>query len=207
MAPLNKILFMLAMWSVLLAGSHADEHKVAVCPEIPPGAIVLGRYCRQEVHAALESSPPLERKENASPVQVQARPAIPNTSASTPLSTSTSQVPDSNAGRLVHEVTTSKTSPPALEGPPALFIRQGERLMPSLKLWLANQSIELVWAAPASTQGRVRDVVMDDDFQASSQDLRAVLSEILEPFGFEAEIATNTGALQRITVRNARNGF
>jgi len=201
MAPLPTIRTLALALSALATASPAAEHKVAVCPEIPAGAIVLGRYCRQEVHAALETSPPLERKETASPLPMQAATTTPTRSASA------SPAPDSNPGPVVNVVVPPKTSPPALAAPPALSIRQGERLMPSLKLWLANQSIELVWAAPASTPGRVRDVVMDDDFQASSQDLRAVLSEVLEPFGFEAEIATNTGALQRITVRNARNGF
>ncbi len=201
MAPLPKIRSLVLALSALATTSQAAEHKVGVCPEIPAGAIVLGRYCHQEVHAALETSPHLERKETASPSPMQAATTTPTRSASA------SPVPDRNPGPVVNVVVPPKTSPPALAAPSALFIRQGERLMPSLKLWLANQSIELVWAAPASTPGRVRDVVMDDDFQASSQDLRAVLSEVLEPFGFEAEIATNTGALQRITVRNARNGF
>jgi hypothetical protein len=79
--------------------------------------------------------------------------------------------------------------------------------MPTLKTWLASQSIELVWAASATTSGRVRDVVLEDDFQASAADVQTALNEVLEPFGFEAEIAKNSGAVKRVTVRNSRNGL
>ena len=193
MQPFLKIHVVLLLWAVLTTGSQAAEPTTVVCPEIPAGAIVLGRYCRAEVHAALDTAPVLERKENSPPAPILI--ATPSAGAA---------IPSSPVAIVVTPLQTATPKPATVQ---PLFIRQGERLMPTLKLWLANQSMELVWAAPASTSGRVRDVVMDDDFQASSQDLRAVLSEVLEPFGFEAEIATNSGALQRITVRNARNGF
>jgi hypothetical protein len=89
---------------------------------------------------------------------------------------------------------------------PSLTIRTGERLMPMLKKWLADQNVELVWAANAQTAGRVRDVVFEDDFESSSADISVALTEVLSPFGFEAEISTNA-SMRRVTVRNLRGNL
>jgi hypothetical protein len=86
----------------------------------------------------------------------------------------------------------------------SLVIRNSERLMPALKKWLADQNIELVWAANATTPGRIRDVVFEDDFESSSADITIALTEALSPFGFEAEIS-NGASVRRVTVRNLRN--
>ncbi len=87
-----------------------------------------------------------------------------------------------------------------------LSIRSGERLMPILKQWLSDQNVELVWAANAQTAGRVRDVVFEDDFESSSSDIGVALTEVLSPFGFEAEISTNA-SMRRVTVRNLRGNL
>lgn len=87
-----------------------------------------------------------------------------------------------------------------------LSIRSGERLMPTLKKWLADQNVELVWTANAATAGRVRDVVFEDDFESSSADLSVALTESLSPFGFEAEISSGS-AIRRVTVRNLRSNL
>jgi hypothetical protein len=100
--------------------------------------------------------------------------------------------------------TGSTPTPPKSIG--SLAIQSGERLMPTLKKWLADQNVELVWAANASTAGRVRDVVFDDDFESSSADIAVALTEVLSPFGFEAEISANS-SLRRVTVRNLRNNL
>lgn len=89
---------------------------------------------------------------------------------------------------------------------PSLAIRSGERLMPTLKKWLADQNVELVWAANAQTAGRVRDVVFEDDFESSSADISVALTEVLSPFGFEAEISTHA-SMRRVTVRNLRGNL
>ena len=89
---------------------------------------------------------------------------------------------------------------------PSLAIRSGERLMPTLKKWLADQNVELVWAANAQTAGRVRDVVFEDDFESSVADISVALTEVLSPFGFEAEISTNA-SMRRVTVRNLRGNL
>lgn len=87
-----------------------------------------------------------------------------------------------------------------------LVIKQTDRLMPTLKKWLADQNVELVWAANAQTAGRVRDVVFEDDFESSSSDIGVALTEVLSPFGFEAEISTNA-SMRRVTVRNLRGNL
>ena len=87
-----------------------------------------------------------------------------------------------------------------------LVIKQTDRLMPALKKWLADQNVELVWAANAQTAGRVRDVVFEDDFESSSSDIGVALTEVLSPFGFEAEISTNA-SMRRVTVRNLRGNL
>lgn len=98
------------------------------------------------------------------------------------------------------------TAPLAPKSKPSLTIRSGERLMPMLKQWLADQNVELVWAANAQTAGRVRDVVFEDDFESSSSDIGVALTEVLSPFGFEAEISTNA-SMRRVTVRNLRGNL
>lgn len=97
----------------------------------------------------------------------------------------------------------AKTSARAIEN---LSIRSGDRLMPTLKKWLADQNVELVWAANAATAGRVRDVVFEDDFESSSADLNVALTESLSPFGFEAEISGGA-SVRRVTVRNLRSNL
>lgn len=87
-----------------------------------------------------------------------------------------------------------------------LTIRNGERLMPMLKKWLADQNVELVWAANAQIAGRVRDVVFEDHFESSVADINVALTELLSPFGFEAEISTNA-SMRRVTVRNLRGNL
>lgn len=88
-----------------------------------------------------------------------------------------------------------------------LSITAGERLKPTLKKWLADQNVDLVWAATSSSAGRVRDVVLEADFESTSFNVSEALTEILSPFDFEAEIAQNNGVIKRVTVRNARNGL
>lgn len=97
-------------------------------------------------------------------------------------------------------------APLAPKSMPSLTVRSGERLMPMLKQWLADQNVELVWAANAQTAGRVRDVVFEDDFESSSSDIGVALTEVLSPFGFEAEISTNA-SMRRVTVRNLRGNL
>jgi hypothetical protein len=166
---------------------NAAETKGSNCPEIPPGTVVLGKYC------------PPAQVVVADPVNLSTTPVVLNEVRS---------ALDSTQKTAVLGVA---TPPPAdvvtVSFPPPLVIRQGDRLMPTLKTWLASQSIELVWAASATTSGRVRDVVLEDDFQASAADVQTALNEVLEPFGFEAEIAKNSGAVKRVTVRNSRNGL
>jgi hypothetical protein len=104
---------------------------------------------------------------------------------------------------------TAATTPEVAPKPiqfPGLSVRSGERLMPMLKKWLADQNVELVWAANAQTAGRVRDVVFEDDFESSSADISVALTEVLSPFGFEAEISTNA-SMRRVTVRNLRGNL
>ncbi len=165
--------------------ASATETKSPNCPEVPPGAVILGKYCPQLMIATIDE-----------PVSEKAM---------------------GNAGTIGFDSAQSTISgvvgnPPVAAIPaapviPPLVIRQGDRVMPTLKTWLASQSIELVWAASATTSGRVRDVVLEDDFQASAADVQTALNEVLEPFGFEAEIAKNSGAVKRVTVRNSRNGL
>jgi hypothetical protein len=89
---------------------------------------------------------------------------------------------------------------------PVLVIRAGERLMPTLKKWLADQNIELIWAANSSTAGRVRDVVFEDDFESSASDVNVALTEVLSSFALEAEISTSA-SMRRVTVRNLRTNL
>jgi hypothetical protein len=164
--------------------ANATEAKNTNCPEVPPGAVVLGKYCPQPLMAVTEEPTSQEAAGDASVAAGSAQSTI--------------------SGVVVNQPVAA--TPPAPVIPP-LVIRQGDRLMPTLKTWLASQSIELVWAASATTSGRVRDVVLEDDFQASAADVQTALNEVLEPFGFEAEIAKNSGAVKRVTVRNSRNGL
>lgn len=166
---------------------QAADQGSWICPEIPAGSIVLGRYCVQET--AKQEVVAHKEVKQATPPQLQ----IAETSKPA------QELP------AVTEVATS-TAPLTPTAQP-LWIREGERLRPALKTWLNAQSIELVWAASATTSGRVRDVILEDEFRASSLDVREALTEILSPFGFEAELAKNSGSLQRVTVRNSRNGL
>lgn len=167
--------------------TNETEAKSTNCPEVPPGAVVLGKYCPQPVMALTEEPNFQEAAGDGAAVSVGGGSAKPT-------------------------ISSVVVNQPVVAFPPApvispLVIRQGDRLMPTLKNWLASQSIELVWAASATTSGRVRDVVLEDDFQASAADVQTALNEVLEPFGFEAEIAKNSGAVKRVTVRNSRNGL
>lgn len=166
--------------------ASATEAKNPNCPEVPPGAVILGKYCPQPTGATVDE-PVLQ-------VTTSDAGTVAAGSAQSTIS-----------GVVVNQQPVAAI-PPAPVIPP-LVIRQGDRLMPTLKNWLASQSIELVWAASATTSGRVRDVVLEDDFQASAADVQTALNEVLEPFGFEAEIAKNSGAVKRVTVRNSRNGL
>ena len=159
--------------------ASATETKSPYCPEVPPGAVILGKYCPQPLIATVDEPASEEATANAGTV---------------------------GSGSAQSTISGVVVNQPVVAIPP-LVIRQGERLMPTLKTWLASQSIDLVWAASATTSGRVRDVVLEDDFQASAADVRTALNEVLEPFGFEAEIAKNSGAVKRVTVRNSRNGL
>lgn len=166
---------------------NATEIKGTNCPEIPPGTVVLGKYCPPTQIVVAEPDKP-----STTPgVSNEVRPALDS----------------AQKAALVGVATPPPMVVAAVSVPPPLVIRQGDRLMPTLKTWLASQSIELVWAASATTSGRVRDVVLEDDFQASAVDVQTALNEVLEPFGFEAEIAKNSGAVKRVTVRNSRNGL
>ncbi len=166
--------------------AYATDAKVMNCPEIPPGSVILGKYCASQVVAA----------------DVVKLPTTPGAVIEIPSEVVRTQ-PAGTSGVISTATPVIAVAPPT----PPLVIRQGDRLMPTLKTWLASQSIELVWAASATTSGRVRDVVLDDDFQASAVDVQTALNEVLEPFGFEAEIAKNSGAVKRVTVRNSRNGL
>ncbi len=165
--------------------ASATEAKSSNCPEVPPGAVILGKYCPQPMIATVDESTSQETTGDAG--------TIGSGSAQSTIS-----------GVVINQPVAAIPAAPVI---PPLVIRQGERLMPTLKTWLASQSIELVWAASATTSGRVRDVVLEDDFQASAADVQTALNEVLEPFGFEAEIAKNSGAVKRVTVRNSRNGL
>ena len=159
--------------------ASATETKSPYCPEVPPGAVILGKYCPQPLIATVDEPASEEATANAETV---------------------------GSGSAQSTISGVVVNQPVVAIPP-LVIRQGDRLMPTLKTWLASQSIDLVWAASATTSGRVRDVVLEDDFQASAADVQTALNEVLEPFGFEAEIAKNSGAVKRVTVRNSRNGL
>jgi hypothetical protein len=159
--------------------ANATEAKSPNCPEVPPGAVILGKYCPQPLIATVDEPASEEATANAETV---------------------------GSGSAQSTISGVVVNQPVVAIPP-LVIRQGDRLMPTLKTWLASQSIDLVWAASATTSGRVRDVVLEDDFQASAADVQTALNEVLEPFGFEAEIAKNSGAVKRVTVRNSRNGL
>ena len=159
--------------------ANATEAKSPNCPEVPPGAVILGKYCPQPLIATVDEPASEEATANAGTV---------------------------GSGSAQSTISGVVVNQPVVAIPP-LVIRQGDRLMPTLKTWLASQSIDLVWAASATTSGRVRDVVLEDDFQASAADVQTALNEVLEPFGFEAEIAKNSGAVKRVTVRNSRNGL
>jgi hypothetical protein len=159
--------------------ASATETKSPYCPEVPPGAVILGKYCPQPLIATVDEPASEEATANAGTV---------------------------GSGSAQSTISGVVVNQPVVAIPP-LVIRQGDRLMPTLKTWLASQSIDLVWAASATTSGRVRDVVLEDDFQASAADVQTALNEVLEPFGFEAEIAKNSGAVKRVTVRNSRNGL
>lgn len=165
--------------------ASATEAKSPNCPEVPPGAVVLGKYCPQPMIATIDE-----------PVSEKATGNAGTSGSDSAQSTI--------SGVVVNQPVAAIPAAPVI---PPLVIRQGDRLMPTLKTWLASQSIELVWAASATTSGRVRDVVLEDDFQASAADVQTALNEVLEPFGFEAEIAKNSGAVKRVTVRNSRNGL
>lgn len=171
-------------WGCLSQGS---EQASLTCPEIPAGSIVLGRYCANEI-AKQEVVALKEAQKSTPPALLMAESPKP--------------------ALAVHGVAeVVQASAPQVSKPQPLWIRQGERLRTALKTWLNAQSVELVWAASATTSGRVRDVILEDEFQASSLDISEVLTEILSPFGFEAELAKNSGSLQRVTVRNSRNGL
>ena len=165
--------------------ASATKAKSPNCPEVPPGAVILGKYCPQPLIATVDQPASEEATANAG--------TIGSGSAQSTIS-----------GVVVNQPVAPIPAVPVI---PLLVIRQGDRLMPTLKTWLASQSIDLVWAASATTSGRVRDVVLEDDFQASAADVQTALNEVLEPFGFEAEIAKNSGAVKRVTVRNSRNGL
>lgn len=149
--------------------------------------IVLGMTC-----AAASQAQDIELGEPVSIEQPKAFSSVVNTAPETLISPAHSTEPP------IYSVAPKST--------PSLAIRSGERLMPMLKKWLADQNVELVWAANASTAGRVRDVVFEDDFESSSADITVALTEVLSPFGFEAEISANS-SLRRVTVRNLRNNL
>ncbi len=165
--------------------ASATEAKSPNCPEVPPGAVILGKYCQQPLITTVDEPASQEATGDAGTIGAG--------SAQSTIS-----------GVVVNQPVAAIPVAPVI---PPLVIRQGDRLMPTLKTWLASQSIDLVWAASATTSGRVRDVVLEDDFQASQSDVQTALNEVLEPFGFEAEIAKNSGAVKRVTVRNSRNGL
>ena len=145
--------------------------------------IVLGMTCASQAQD-------IELGEPVSIEQPKALSSVVNTAPATLISPAPSTEPP------IYSV--------APKSMPSLAIRSGERLMPALKKWLADQNIELVWAANATTPGRIRDVIFEDDFESSSADITIALTEALSPFGFEAEIS-NGASVRRVTVRNLRN--
>jgi hypothetical protein len=149
--------------------------------------IVLGMTC-----AASSQAQDIELGE---PISIEQPKALPSVAIAAPAAT---------AGAVTSLETPIASV--ASKSIPSLTIRTGERLMPMLKKWLADQNVELVWAANAQTAGRVRDVVFEDDFESSSADISVALTDVLSPFGFEAEISTNA-SMRRVTVRNLRGNL
>lgn len=149
--------------------------------------IVLGMTC-----AAASQAQDIELGEPVSIEQPKALSSVVNATPATLISPAPSSEPP--------------ISSVAAKSIPSLAIRSGERLMPTLKKWLIDQNVELVWAANAQTAGRVRDVVFEDDFESSAADISVALTEVLSPFGFEAEISTNA-SMRRVTVRNLRGNL
>ena len=88
---------------------------------------------------------------------------------------------------------------PSSGGP--LVIAQGQRLMPALRSWLSARGVDLSWEATGNTQGKIRDVMLDSPVRIASQDIPTVLTEVLSPFGFEAQI--QQGSPARVIVKNA----
>lgn len=151
--------------------------------------IVLGMTCAAASQAQAQD---IELGEPVFIEQPKALSSVVNTAPATQISPATSTEPP------IYSVAPKST--------PSLAIRSGERLMSMLKKWLADQNIELVWAANAQTAGRIRDVVFEDDFESSAADINVALTEVLSPFGFEAEISTSA-SMRRVTVRNLRGNL
>jgi ethanolamine utilization cobalamin adenosyltransferase len=84
-----------------------------------------------------------------------------------------------------------------------LEIRAGSRLMPSIRSWLQAAGYELTWSAPSGVVGRIRDIELTEDFTSESADVRDVLTQVLAPFAFEAEVI-EAPSRRRVIVRNAR---
>ena len=95
---------------------------------------------------------------------------------------------------------------PVASASPAFEARRGERLSARLREWLAAQSVELTWDASASTPGRVRDIEFLEDLYVDGASLRGVLTQVLPPYGFDADVIDTAGR-RRVVVRNARNTF
>lgn len=95
-----------------------------------------------------------------------------------------------------HEAQTIST-PAAPSG--YLSLTPGHRLSDQLSQWLLTQGYALNWEASGSTPGRIRDVIIDNQWSATSEGIHEVLTKVLAPFGFVASVIESQ---KTIVVRN-----
>jgi len=80
-----------------------------------------------------------------------------------------------------------------------LSLTPGHRLSNQLSEWLNQQGYTLNWEASGSTPGRIRDVIIDNQWSATSEGIHEVLTKVLAPFGFVANVIESQKV---IVVRN-----
>lgn len=98
-------------------------------------------------------------------------------------------------------ILSSVSAVPMPVGGSPLVIDRGQRLMPSLRSWLSERGIDLSWEATGNTQGKIRDVMLESPVRIAARDVPSVLTEVLAPFGFEAQI--EQGSPVRVVVKNS----
>lgn len=88
-----------------------------------------------------------------------------------------------------------------------LSLRPGMRLSHSIRDWLSERAIPLSWQAQGSANGLVRDFEIESAWSSSTNGLEQSLTEVLGPFGLEANLVRKEGfpegGADKVIVRNA----